>query len=216
MLDDMSTRMAAQREGTVDAAGWALVARSNAALQRFDKAAEAYARARALAPDDAQLLADHADVLAVLQGGRLTGEPAALVSRALSIDPANQKALALSAVPAPPALQISGRIRVSPEMAGRIEPTDEVFVFAREPGSTGMPIAVARYRADSFPLDFKLDASNVVGTPARLTGLSTLVLGARVSRTGDATPRPGDPRGESAPVPLTGAGRDILIEGAVP
>ncbi len=255
MLDAMSTRMAAQREGTVDAAGWALVARSYASLQRFDKANDAFARARALAPNDAQLLADHADVLAMLQGGRLTDEPARLVARALQIDPANAKALALSAVPtgssaavgtggtgsaggtggtgvtsatataaigsaaasaSASALKISGKIRLSNEMVKRIEPTDEVFVFARAPGGSGMPIAVARYRATSFPLDFTLDASNIVGAPTRLAGLSQVVLGVRVSRSGDATPQSGDPRAESAPVGLRATGQELLIEGTTP
>ncbi|MDM0113776.1 c-type cytochrome biogenesis protein CcmI [Variovorax sp. J22R133] len=96
MLDSMEQKMQGQRAGTVDAAGWALVARSYAALNRFDKASSAFARALSVAPDDPVLLVDQADVLAMLQGGSTRGEPARLIQRALGIQPRHPKALALA------------------------------------------------------------------------------------------------------------------------
>ena len=80
----------------VDLQGWTMLARSYAALQRFADAERAYARAITFAPDDAQLLADRADVLAVLQGQSTVGEPDRLIAKALQIDPNNLKALALA------------------------------------------------------------------------------------------------------------------------
>ncbi|MBC8058847.1 MAG: c-type cytochrome biogenesis protein CcmI, partial [Rhizobiales bacterium] len=79
-----------------DLQGWTMLARAYAGLQRFADADRAYARAIALAPNDAQLIADRADVLAVLQGGRTGGEPDRLIAQALQIDPRNLKALALA------------------------------------------------------------------------------------------------------------------------
>jgi cytochrome c-type biogenesis protein CcmH len=79
-----------------DLQGWTMLARSYAGLQRFADADRAYARAIALAPRDAQLIADRADVLAVLQGQRTAGEPERLIAEALRIDPRNIKALALA------------------------------------------------------------------------------------------------------------------------
>lgn len=79
-----------------NAEGWAMLARSHAVLGRFDRADEAYRKARALRPEDAQLLADHADTLAVLNGRQLGGEPAKLIEQALNIDPRNFKALSLA------------------------------------------------------------------------------------------------------------------------
>ena len=75
---------------------WEMLARSYAALQRFPEASRAYERAAKLAPKNAQLLADHADVLAMLQGQSTTGEPEKLIARALALDPKNLKALALA------------------------------------------------------------------------------------------------------------------------
>ena len=79
-----------------DDQAWTMLARSYAVLQRFPEASKAFARARELAPENPQLMADHADVLAMLQGQRVAGEPAQLAQRALTIDPDNLKAMALA------------------------------------------------------------------------------------------------------------------------
>jgi cytochrome c-type biogenesis protein CcmH len=73
-----------------------LLGRSHAALGRYAEAADAYAKAAARAPRDAQLLADLADVMAMAQGQTLRGEPEKLVLRALELEPENLKALALA------------------------------------------------------------------------------------------------------------------------
>jgi cytochrome c-type biogenesis protein CcmH len=83
-----------------DLDGWALLARTHAAMREFDKSATAYERAATLAPNNAQLLADWADALAMSQGRNLAGKPTQLIQRALEIDPAHRKALALAATSA--------------------------------------------------------------------------------------------------------------------
>jgi cytochrome c-type biogenesis protein CcmH len=79
-----------------DGEGWATLARSYNVLGRFKEAAEAYAKAVALLPADAQLLADYADALAMSQGQKLDGKPLEIIGQALKADPANLKALALA------------------------------------------------------------------------------------------------------------------------
>ncbi len=93
----MVERLAARlRENPEDVEGWKLLGRSNAVLGRYPEAADAYAKAAARAPRDAQLLADLADVLAMSRGQTLQGEPEKLVLRALELEPGNLKALALA------------------------------------------------------------------------------------------------------------------------
>jgi cytochrome c-type biogenesis protein CcmH len=65
-------------------------------MQRFPEADRAYAQAITLSPANAQLLADRADVLAMLQGQSAAGEPTRLVEQALKLEPDNLKALALA------------------------------------------------------------------------------------------------------------------------
>ena len=96
-LDATIGQRAARLEKNPEAGkGWVLLARSQAVLGRFGEASSAYARSVAIFPDDAQLLADYADTLATVRGGRLQGEPKKLVERALRVDPNNAKALALA------------------------------------------------------------------------------------------------------------------------
>lgn len=96
-MDAMVARLAARlQKEPQDAKGWVMLARAQAVLGRFDEASSAYAKSVEIFPDDAQLLADYADALAMAHGGRLPGEPEKLVERALRADPDNAKALALA------------------------------------------------------------------------------------------------------------------------
>jgi cytochrome c-type biogenesis protein CcmH len=79
-----------------DGPAWAMAARTLATMQRFKEADQAFARALALTPNDADLLADRADILSLLQGQNPEGEPMRLIERALRIDPDQPKALALA------------------------------------------------------------------------------------------------------------------------
>ncbi len=79
-----------------DVEGWAMLGRSYVYLRRYGEASAAYARAAALLPNNAQLLADYADVLAMNNGRNMQGEPEKIIQQALKADPNNIKALALA------------------------------------------------------------------------------------------------------------------------
>ena len=93
MVQSLAKRLEAKPD---DAEGWAMLARSYAALGRHAEAVPAYARAVALQPGDPALLADYADALALQQGRSLSGEPMKWIERALAIDPKQPKALLLA------------------------------------------------------------------------------------------------------------------------
>jgi cytochrome c-type biogenesis protein CcmH len=78
-----------------DAAGWMQAARAQAMLNHGPAAVADYRQVAALRPNDANVLADLADMLAATGNGSLEGEPIQLVDRALAIDPNHVKALAL-------------------------------------------------------------------------------------------------------------------------
>lgn len=75
--------------------GWAMLARSWLVLENYPEAAKAYARLAELIPNNADVIADWADVVAT-QHGSLLGEAETLVTRALAIDPDHTKSLALA------------------------------------------------------------------------------------------------------------------------
>lgn len=94
MVERLAERMKAQPD---DPRGWLLLGRSMGALQRYRESADAYAQAAARLPNDADVLADWADALAMAQGRKLAGQPTEIVNRALAVDPTHRKSLALAA-----------------------------------------------------------------------------------------------------------------------
>jgi cytochrome c-type biogenesis protein CcmH len=93
MTDRLAQRLKDQPQ---DAEGWAMLARSYSVLGRHPEALVAYEKAIALRKDDANLLADYADSMAMKNNRVLAGEPLKLVERALKLEPHNLKALSMA------------------------------------------------------------------------------------------------------------------------
>jgi cytochrome c-type biogenesis protein CcmH len=94
---DVTAKLAARmQQNPGDAEGWKLLGRTYRAMERFGEANDAYRKAVELTPQDADLLADYAESLALAAGRSLAGEPTRLLDRARKLDPRNTKALTLS------------------------------------------------------------------------------------------------------------------------
>jgi cytochrome c-type biogenesis protein CcmH len=79
-----------------DVEGWTMLGRSYSVLGRHAEALPAYRKVIELNPKNAQAYADLADAVGTANGSKLDGEPEKLIAQALSLDPNNVKALALS------------------------------------------------------------------------------------------------------------------------
>jgi cytochrome c-type biogenesis protein CcmH len=90
LLQRLNQRLAANPD---DMPGWILLARSYKRLGHFSESAKAFARAESAIGEDASLLADYAEVLALSRDGDFTGKPAALIARALEADPGEPRVL---------------------------------------------------------------------------------------------------------------------------
>ena len=277
MVSAFAARLEAVPPGeTPDPKAWEMLARSYAAMQKFPEASKAYRRAVQLNPGNAQIMADHADVLAMLQGQSLAGEPTALFERALVLDPNNIKALALAgsaafekkdfakaaqfwcraqglappgsdfakglassveearaaagqtgvsavadkSAPTPAATptttaaagtaSIQGIINISADLKGKVAPDDTVFIFARAAQGPRMPLAILKRKASELPITFTLDDSTAMADELKLSKFDLVVVGARVSRSGNAMPQSGDLIGQSTPM-KAGSGKLTLV-----
>lgn len=76
-----------------DPAGWAMLGRSYRIMEQPQAAMQAYAQGLEHNPDAPDLLADSADLLAAMQGGRLDGEPLTRLQRVMELDPDHPKGL---------------------------------------------------------------------------------------------------------------------------
>lgn len=97
-IDDMVSGLAARLEQNPDdPEGWFMLGRSYMVLERYDDAANAFSRLRALVGNVPDVLVREATALAMAGGGDLSGEPARLVQRALAEQPDHAQALWMAA-----------------------------------------------------------------------------------------------------------------------
>lgn len=290
-----------------NAEGWFMLARSYFFMRRYGEAVDAYENLVKLVPDDADVLADYADALAMRNGRNIVGKPFELVQQALKVDPNHVKALAMAGTeafdrkdfkgavdywerlravappdseiarnidgsiaearsrgglapapaklpsaamaqaPVPPAAKsppaamaqapapqgkeapqptaagataagatVHGMVRLDPALAARVAPTDTVFVFARAQQGPRVPLAVLRLQVKDLPAKFALDDSLAMAPQFRLSGFKSVLVNARVSKSGNATPSSGDLEGQSIAVDLGARDVAVIIDRIVP
>lgn len=110
---------------------------------------------------------------------------------------------------------ISGTVRLAPPLVEKVAANDAVFVFARAAAGPRMPLAIVRKQVKDLPFSFSLDDSMAMTPESRLSSVEQVVVGARVSKSGDAAPRPGDLQGFSGPVQVGARGLNITIDAVV-
>jgi cytochrome c-type biogenesis protein CcmH len=106
------------------------------------------------------------------------------------------------------ALRLSGRLEIAPALRAQLAPEDAVFVFARKPQG-GPPLAALRFKGSELPLAFSFEQATMMGggeVPP------TVVVGARVSKSGTATAGKGDLEGSLANVAADASGVTLVID----
>lgn len=106
---------------------------------------------------------------------------------------------------------VSGTVTLSASLSKQVSPEDTVFIFARAAEGSRMPLAIVRKQVRDLPFQFSLDESMAMSPAGRLSGASKIIVGARVSKTGDALPQPGDLTGQIGPVKLGASGLKLDI-----
>ena len=106
---------------------------------------------------------------------------------------------------------VSGTVSIDPQLTERVSADDTVFIFARLPEGPPMPLAILRLQVSDLPYEFQLDDSQAM-TDMTLSSADRVVVVARVSRTGQAMPSPGDLEGQSGTVSTGSQGLEIVID----
>jgi cytochrome c-type biogenesis protein CcmH len=291
VLDNLTARL---RDQPDDVEGWIMLGRTYAIMQRFNEAKDAYEKVLALVPENAELLTDYADIVAMTNNGSLMGKPLELINKALRLDPKNPKALALAGtaefeqnrftqaaayweqllalIPAeselgrsvsssiaeakslasgkgstlarmqdqapsgqnpPPAGNkpesvatagaaasgdgtLSGKVTLSPALAGKASPNDSLYVFARAKAGPKAPLATLRLQVKDLPATFSLNDS-MARSGIQLSNFSNeVVVGARISKSGSPMPQSGDLQGLSEPTRVGSKGINVVIDQQLP
>ncbi|MBK8323165.1 MAG: c-type cytochrome biogenesis protein CcmI [Betaproteobacteria bacterium] len=136
--------------------------------------------------------------------------PPAMAAAPPAMPPASPKAVAV------PGKGLSGTVKLAEALAGRVSPTDTLFIYARAAQGSRMPLAILRGGARELPKNFDLDDSMGMAPNVRLSETPSVVIEARVSKAGGAMAQPGDLIGTSAPVAPGAKGVAIVIDKVVP
>jgi cytochrome c-type biogenesis protein CcmH len=181
---------------------------------RFQSAKGYWQRMLAVIPPDSEDAAEIRTMIAQMDG---KGAGAVPQGAPLAATPAAPPAaMAAGAAPAVPGKSVTGTVRLAPALAAKVKPDDVVYIFARAPEGPRVPLAIVRLKASELPKQFRLDDSlGMAGGPV-LSSVPLVKIEARISKSGEALPKPGDLSGESRVV-APGAGNvEILIDRAVP
>ena len=107
---------------------------------------------------------------------------------------------ASSTMPGSQAAAISGTVNLAPRLAAKAVSMNTLFVFAREINGPPMPVSIVRATKQDMPFMFRLDDSTSPMPSRKLSSAGTVMIVARLSKSGQAMPQSGDLEGVSQPV----------------
>ena len=279
-IEDMVAGLAARlQQQPDDLEGWTMLARTYNILERYSKAEAAYENVLRLGGENAGVLTDYADAMAMANGGTFTDKSGALLTRALELDPNNVKGLWLAghwknqsgmyaeaigywqkaalllpedgqdrpvitrqiqqaqqqlgiavdseqqATTSPAAVSpdksassvtLQVQVSLDPALVAKTSPGDTVFIFARAAQGPRMPLAIVRKQVKDLPVTVVLDDTQAMAPGMMLSGFEEVLVGARISKSGNAMAQSGDLQGSKSPVhPADLASLDIVIDSVV-
>ena len=264
------------RDKPDDLTGWLMLGRSYLVLERPDDALVAYDRAHRLDAKSADAAMGLGEAMSLRAGGEITPPAAQLFEQALTLAPANPKALlyggfaaaergdralartrwealkqlhpppqieqmldariaelglgaAGAANAAPPgtnassagtsakagglnAAEVAVNITLAPELKSRLSAEAPLFVFAREPGSAGPPLAVKRLTTAAIGTQVRLSATDSMMPGHALAAGQHVSVTARVSFSGQPVPSAGDLYGELSYQVGNDGARNLVID----
>jgi cytochrome c-type biogenesis protein CcmH len=164
----------------------------------FARAAKEWEDARAYLPPDDQESSDQLKASIAEAKRRLGGGPS------MNMLVANPPMEATK--PAKPAAQsgqsraITGKVVLGPNFSGKGSLPDTLFVFAKDVAGPPMPVSIVRASKNDLPFTFRLDDSTSPMPSRKLSDIDTVVIVARLSRSGKAMAESGDLEGMSQPI----------------
>jgi cytochrome c-type biogenesis protein CcmH len=135
-----------------------------------------------------------------------------------------QKAAPMGDAPAAPAqgaassaagTSVGGTVNLADAIRAKAAPTDTVFIFARAAEGSRMPLALTQMKVSELPAKFTLDDTMAM-SPTKLSSVPSVIVGARISKTGRPMPASGDLEGLSKPVAVGSKDVSVTIDRVLP
>ena len=113
-----------------------------------------------------------------------------------------EPASASSAAASAPAVQVN--VTLAPALKSKLAAGDKLFVYARAENGPPMPLAVARLDASQLPTTVTLTDAMSMLPSMKLSSVPRVVIGARISHSGNAVAQAGDLEGDGGTVDVDG------------
>jgi cytochrome c-type biogenesis protein CcmH len=120
------------------------------------------------------------------------------IATAMSSAPADTDNVAAGVSSAAPRLTVN--VVLDPKLKDKLDADATLFVFARAASGPPMPLAIQRLKAGQLPVTVTLDDSMSMMPAMKLSKFPQVVVGARVSKSGNAMPQSGDLQALSPPI----------------
>jgi len=149
----------------------------------------------------------HGAVLSQLNDARANqGKPAIAASSAPGMDASASATTPADTAPSPGTASpsndpkaasgetegIAVKVNLAEALQSKVQAGAVLFVFARAENGPPMPLAIARMPAGEFPVELRLDTSMGMMPTMSLSQFERVVIGARISMTGNAQAQAGD------------------------
>lgn len=140
------------------------------------------------------LLPEGSDIRATLAQQISAAEESAGAAGANAADAADTTTTAAETAPtvADSGARVTVSISLDPKLQNQVAATDTLFVFARAASGPRMPLAIQRLTVADLPAVVTLDDSMSMMPAMKLSKFADIVIGARISKSGNATPVSGD------------------------
>jgi cytochrome c-type biogenesis protein CcmH len=176
--------------------------------REFGQAAQYWEKANANLPVETEAGARQELLAGIAEAkGFATGKPVTASAAGGSATPAKQGGQAVA---------ISGTVTLAPSLAEKGASTDTLFVFAREMNGPPMPVSIVRATKKDLPFTFQLDDSTSPMPSRKLSDVGTVVIVARLSKSGEAMPKSGDLQGISEPMKPGAKKVTVVIDREIP
>ena len=113
--------------------------------------------------------------------------------------------------------RVTVTVALDPKLIGKAAPDDTVFVYAKAASGPPMPLAIQRLQVKQLPATVVLTDGMGMMPSMKLSQFPQVVIGARVSKSGNAIAQSGDLQTLSKPLdPKTAAPVSLTIDQTVP
>ena len=175
----------------------ALALSGSAAFERRDykRAVSQWTKILPLAPPESEI--GRSIVSSINEAQKMAGQPVTAPQVTLA---AAQAAPAAATAANAASAEVAGTVELDAALRSKVSDTDTVFIYARAAEGPRFPLAVLRKQVKDLPTSFVLNDTMSMVPNAKISNFPMVVVGARISKSGSATPSAGDLEGAIEPV----------------